>query len=65
MPGNIGNYPGFANPSNVPNFNNLPSYGGLQQNPMTAKDPVLSPVSGSEIHQVLSSIGNFYLWIKV
>lgn len=58
--GTVGNFPGFGNPANFPNLNNLPNFGGLQQNTMTAKDPVLSSVTGSNIHQILSSIGNFF-----
>lgn len=59
LPGNMGNFPGYGNPASFPNFNNQPNFGGLQQPPMPVKESVVPTVSGSNIHQVLSSIGNF------
>lgn len=57
VPGNFGQFSGFGSPTHYPNFGNTPNFGGLQQNPIPTKEPTLPPVAGSNIHQLLSSMG--------
>lgn len=64
VPGNFGQFPGFGSPAQIPNFDNQPNFGGMQQNPTATKEPTLSPVAGSNIHKLLSSMGKFFFLIQ-